>query len=334
MHSQNYHKGNSGLLNEYDRSMYGKTDSTSKGIIDKNRTKDNYNLCSHSQYKPKEIVAIQEKIRGKKFAKNGNLFGTTIITLPKDYTGDTKKFFESAYKSLKKMYGLKEEDVVSAYVHMDETTPHLHFCFIPVKHLEDRDVVSWEKIMTKSMFNTQHSKLAKMMKDDLGVEVSLLNGKTLGVDVTKMTKENKVLSMENTQLKEEKVQLQEENIILQEKKEALETEKIFMEETIDSLKKEKSGLEKQVAIFKEKVAQVVEHFENLLKKVEHRNWGDLFKQRKAEAAIRTGKKEQETVEGYLKENDLQSEIPVDSIGRFIGATNKLEELDEEWDLDL
>lgn len=106
-----------------------------------------------------------------------------------------------------------------------------------------------------------------------------------------------------------------------------------MEETIDTLKSEKSGLEKQIAIFKERVAQVVEHFETLVKKVENRVWGDLFKQRKAEAAIRTGKKEQETVEGYLKENDLTSEIPVDSIGRFIGATNKLEELNEEWERD-
>ena len=128
-------------------------------------------------------------------------------------------------------------------------------------------------------------------------------------------------------------QRHQENNLLQDKKEALETEKIFMEETIDTLKSEKSGLEKQIAIFKERVAQVVEHFETLVKKVENRVWGDLFKQRKAEAAIRTGKKEQETVEGYLKENDLTSEIPVDSIGRFIGATNKLEELNEEWERD-
>lgn len=239
MHSQNYKKGNSGLLSEYNRTMYGKTDTTSKGLIDPTKTHLNYNICSHIQYKPREIVAIQEKIRGKKFAKNGNLFGTTIITLPKDYTGDTRKFFESAYKKLKKLYGLKEEDVVSAYVHMDETTPHLHFCFIPVKHLEDRDVVSWEKVMTKSMFNTQHSKLAKMMKDDLGVEVSLLNGETLGIDVTKMTKENKILSMENTQLKKELSQVKEELT-------TVEFYKSQLAEEASCLVKESQALEEKV----------------------------------------------------------------------------------------
>ena len=146
-----------------------------------------------------------------------------------------------------------------------------------------------------------------------------------------LTEKNELLQKENIQLQEKNDVLQEENNFLQDKKEALETEKIFMEETIASYEKELSGLEKQIAIFKERVAQVVEHFENLVKKVENRVWGDLFKQRKAEAAIRSGKKEQDTVEGYLKENDLTSEIPVDSISRFIGATNKLEELDEEWE---
>lgn len=147
----------------------------------------------------------------------------------------------------------------------------------------------------------------------------------------KMNEEIIQLKEEKNLLQEKNNHLQEENIQLQDKKEALETEKIFMEETIDTLKSEKSGLEKQISVFKERVAQVVEHFEFLVKKVEGRVWGDLFKQRKAEAAIRSGNKEKETVEGYLKENDLQSEIPVDSISRFIGATNKLEELDEEWE---
>lgn len=134
-------------------------------------------------------------------------------------------------------------------------------------------------------------------------------------------------------LTEEIAQLKEEKNFLQEKKESLETEKIYMEETISSLKSEKNGLESQIVVFKERVAQIVEHFEFLVKKVENRVWGDLFKQRKAEAAIRSGNKEKETIKDYLKENDLQSKIPIDSLGRFIGATQKLEDLDEEWERD-
>ena len=260
MRSDNFKKGNSGLLNEYDRSMYGKTDSTSKGLIDKERTKYNYNLCSHKQYKPKEIEEIQTRIRGKKFAKNGNLFGTTIVTLPKDYEGNTEAFFRSAYKNLKKLYGLKEEDIVSAYVHMDETTPHMHFCFIPVKHLEDKDIVSWEKVMTKSMFNMQHSKLSKMMEEDLGESVNLLNGETLGIDVTKMTKENKILSMENEALKKELERTKEELITVEIAKQEVSIEN-------DDLLKENAILREENKSLKDYIKGVIKPYISVLEGV-------------------------------------------------------------------
>ena len=47
------------------------------------------------------------------------------------YTDEqTKQFFELSYKFLSERYG--EQNVISAYVHMDETTPHMHFLFIPI----------------------------------------------------------------------------------------------------------------------------------------------------------------------------------------------------------
>lgn len=100
---------------------------------------------------------------------------------------------------------------------------------------------------------------------------------------------------------------------------------------LNTIKEEKTTLEGQIRALKDRLKVFVEKFETLVKKVENRVWGDLFKERKASAAIRSGKKEQETVEDFLKDNDLTSEIPIDSIGRFVGATNKLEEMDEEWE---
>ena len=41
-----------------------------------------------------------------------------------------KQFFELSYKFLSERYG--EKNVISAYVHKDETTPHMHFLFIPI----------------------------------------------------------------------------------------------------------------------------------------------------------------------------------------------------------
>ena len=39
-------------------------------------------------------------------------------------------FFERTYRFLCDRYG--EQNVISAYVHKDEKTPHMHFAFVPV----------------------------------------------------------------------------------------------------------------------------------------------------------------------------------------------------------
>lgn len=202
MNTQKYSMSNNGLFAEADRTMYedkttGKyKDTVSKSIIDFSKTHLNYNLCPHEQYKGWELKAIHEKVRGKKMPKNGVAWGSTIISLPRDYTGDTKAFFESAYKNLKKLYGLKDEDIISAYVHMDESTPHMHFYFIPVKHDQDKDRISWKSVMPRWMYATQHEKLQQMMSDELHTEVNLLNGETLEKDVGKMNAKQRKASME------------------------------------------------------------------------------------------------------------------------------------------
>jgi len=51
-------------------------------------------------------------------------------------------FFEESYKFLNARYaGGSEKNVVSAYVHMDETTPHMHYAFVPVV---------WDRVRSKS----------------------------------------------------------------------------------------------------------------------------------------------------------------------------------------
>lgn len=259
--------------------------------------------------------------------------------------------------------------IVSCAIHLDETDIHLQFYYVPVKYKEkctEEVQKKWRGIdmqpsmtgaleqmgysneatksiiledgTTKEMKDYKNGALSQFQKDFNGlldeicqrydIEIDhYMRGQKVQHQDTKTWNELK----KEKELVEKNELLQKENNVLQEKKESLETEKIYMEETISSYKKEISGLEKQIVLFKERVGQIVEHFESLVKKVEGRVWGDLFKQKKAEAAIRSGKKEKETVESYLKENDLTSEIPIDSLGRFIGATNKLEELDEEWE---
>lgn len=144
MNTQKYRMGNLGLLGEADRTMYANKDTVSKSCIDKERTHLNYNLCPHEQYTVAQIKNINRTLRGKEIAKNAIAWGSTIVSQPKDYTGNTEDFFRESYEGLKKMYNLRDEDVISAYVHMDETTPHMHFYFIPI-------VRSTRKISTHSL---------------------------------------------------------------------------------------------------------------------------------------------------------------------------------------
>jgi hypothetical protein len=46
-----------------------------------------------------------------------------------------KKYFENALEFIKKRHG--EENLVSAEIHLDEETPHLHVIVVPIRQLED-----------------------------------------------------------------------------------------------------------------------------------------------------------------------------------------------------
>lgn len=152
------------VLSESDRSMYenhdGQYDKVSRSLIDFERTPYNYNL-SENNMTYSDVKSLNEKWRGCKVAADDiTLFGT-VVTLPRDMlppemqklTGkelfdaihenpevekEVNKFFKEAYDGLKKIYGLEKEDICSAWVHMDETTPHLHFYAIPHVRLQEK----------------------------------------------------------------------------------------------------------------------------------------------------------------------------------------------------
>lgn len=217
MNTKKWKVGNHGLLSEADRTMYANKDTVSRSIIDRERTHLNYNLCPHEQYTMGQIKDINRKIRGKELAKNAIAWGSTVITVPQDYEGELQAFFKTAYDGLQKLYKLKDEDIISAYVHMDETTPHMHFYFIPVAHDREKDRVNWNKVMPKWMYDTQHQVLQKYMEDKLHTPVNIRNGETKGVDMTHMTADEKQLSMRVEKLRKDVSSLRKrKNVLIQE----------------------------------------------------------------------------------------------------------------------
>ena len=115
--------------------------------IDLSRSSENYHL---RQIQAETYCQEFERIR-QRYDLKGNLRLTGqkqstvlcefIITSDKDFfdrlgAEDTKRFFEQAYNFAAIKCG--EEFILSAVVHMDEKTPHMHVAFIPVITGKDR----------------------------------------------------------------------------------------------------------------------------------------------------------------------------------------------------
>lgn len=177
-HLARFTKGAMGhMLSHFDRSKKNLGEN-----IDKDRTYLNYNLAEHQQMKQLDFIhkrLSEVKLQNR---KDVNVLCDWVVTIPKDflekYPNREKEFFEATYNFLENKYG--KENVVSAYVHRDETTPHLHFAFIPV--VPDKKKGGY-KVCAKEAVNRNdlkkfHPQLSDYLQQTMGVQVNVLNGAT------------------------------------------------------------------------------------------------------------------------------------------------------------
>lgn len=175
-HVAKFSKGAMGhMLGHYDRSKDGLGDN-----VDQSRTELNYNLAEEYQPK-KQLDFIHQRLSEVKVQKrvDVNVFCDWVVTAPKDLPEEElKPFFEATHAFLAGKYG--KENVVSAYVHMDETTPHLHFAFIPVVPDKRKGgfKVSAKECITRAELKTFHTALQTRIENELGHPVAILNGVT------------------------------------------------------------------------------------------------------------------------------------------------------------
>lgn len=137
-----------------------KEKSHSNPDIDFSKSEDNYSLQERQNKTYNQI--IKERIESlelkKAVRKDAVVMCSFVITSDKDFfnnnTPETEKeYFKQAYEFIKNRYG--EQNIISAEVHKDETTPHLHINFIPVT--ED------DRLSAKSLFD---KKSLKVLQDD------------------------------------------------------------------------------------------------------------------------------------------------------------------------
>lgn len=103
----------------------------------------NYSLKScNTTYASKIKEIIEDFNLQGRIMKSSNILCELIISSSKEYFDsigekETKRFFQTAYKFVSNYQNLGEDFIVSAIVHVDENTPHMHLVFIPVIHKKD-----------------------------------------------------------------------------------------------------------------------------------------------------------------------------------------------------
>ena len=119
------------------------TNYSNKDIILENG-KNNYSIkyCPTTYEKAFRNIKKQYNLQGK--IKNiSNVACEYIITASPDFfenlsQDEIKRYFESAYNFVCGFKNLGEQYIISAKVHLDESTPHLHLVYLPVVHTIDK----------------------------------------------------------------------------------------------------------------------------------------------------------------------------------------------------
>ncbi len=111
----------------------------------------------------KEFDAIkkQNDLKGQ-IRSNSIIMCEMIFTSDSDFfkkigIKETKRYFEESYKFICNYKNLGEKNIISAVVHFDETTPHMHLIYIPVVHTIDKQGNAIDKICARDFWKGKNS---------------------------------------------------------------------------------------------------------------------------------------------------------------------------------
>ena len=140
--------------------------------IDNERSWLNYNLApqrpvSQVEFINDRIDSLNLKRRPRKDAVR---MCDCVITMPRSFDPSRQhEFFNAAYAFLAQRYGA--ENVVSAWVHRDETQPHMHFAWVPVTQ-DGR--LSAKSVVNRLDLKTLHPDMQVAMETALGCKVEII----------------------------------------------------------------------------------------------------------------------------------------------------------------
>ena len=142
--------------------------------IDPKRTHENYSFIHDNRT---AIERLEQRLSEVKVQnrKDVNVLCSWVITKPFDVSEEREEvFFKECYRFLTEKYGSR--NVITADVHYDESTPHLHFTFVPTvantrkykdpnKKPRYTEKVCADELITREHLKTLHSELQKWFID-------------------------------------------------------------------------------------------------------------------------------------------------------------------------
>jgi len=149
------------------KGIYRHNERRNKNYSNKNINQElsylNYSLkdCKHSYEKEFDLIKEKYNLKGQ-IKTVSNIACEYIITSDKEFFNsigaeETKRYFETAYKFVCDYKNLGEQYVLSAKVHMDEETPHMHLVFVPVVHTKDKKGNDIDKIACSEFWKEKDS---------------------------------------------------------------------------------------------------------------------------------------------------------------------------------
>ena len=121
--------------------------------IDAERTKQNFHLVT-PRWSYEQEIRHRIRMAGCRVRKDSVKFVDTLVTVSPEFArvheAEMPEYFTRAFDFLKERVG--EENIISAVVHMDEKTPHMHLCFVPLtkdKRLSAKEILGNKKNMIR-----------------------------------------------------------------------------------------------------------------------------------------------------------------------------------------
>lgn len=131
--------------------------------IDSTRTHLNYYIKKNNYTYTKEFDKLRkEQNLAGHLRENSIVMCQMIFTSDQEFFDrigeqDTKRYFDECYKFICNYKNLGEKNIISAVVHLDEGTPHLHLMFVPVVHTKDKEGNPIEKICARDFWKGRNS---------------------------------------------------------------------------------------------------------------------------------------------------------------------------------